>query len=965
MSSPKKNVAYEFDIALVDSADTGSFKASPTIAAGDFQVSTDNSAFANLTTLPVVSPAGSINVKVNLSQAEMNGDKIVVQCIDAAGDEWDDVLIFIDATVANVDDIVRSTTPANTLDVAVTGEAGMDFDNIKDATGNTATLRLKQLDIQNSAGTAVLMKSTGSNGKGLDIEGNGSGVGLAILASSSPGLSVGSGSGNAAVSISNISGHGVAVSGGGAGHGTLLTGGATGHGLYCFGGATSGDGIYAAGQTAGDGMTLVGVGANQYDFNADIQRLLEAALTGKRFADPDTRGWWPLTEAVDTGAGHYRDRSGYANHATLSGSASESGGRTLLSGGHWTIADDSSIDLTGTYSHADVTISDTNTQYEAWPSLAQSLETPATLWCLYRTTTSGDDEHGFDATGKLVVRKSTDSGATWGAEVEVSDIALNDDRGGELLVYDNEGTETLFVVFYTYGPAASPTQRRAYWTKSVDAGATWTAAAAISAGLHRGTKGQPILLSNGTIAIPIWDDVADISYCYITDKDQTSFTAYQITDTNGDETTLIELKTNGAYQGRIAAYTRDNDGKYWGTCSDDYGETWGTGDNATLEEEQLPVSNGTPISMIRTDRDTILAIYTEDRTELEVAVYESFDEAATWHKRSSILWGRSISVYPSMIQLNSGTLWVAWCDNGDTSSVWLSELSYPQCELANETAWLTVAASYKRTDPTAFDTIAGNDTSGSPNGWMLRLSASTGVVQFFLGTVWLNVTNAAINDTNPHRIVVTVSNLYVHIYLDGDRIGSGRSYTIPGGGGLDLLIGTGHNVGGGTRYPFGGVIANVVFESRVWTPEEVAEDARHLFGGTALTQLIGDGVSNPVVISATKKGLSILNDADGSSLALIKVVTDALTAAAAAKLALSAAGIESGAAEAGTLSTTQMTTDLSETTDDHYIGAVIVWTSGVLARQRSDITDSAGTDGLLTFTAVTEAPSAGDTFVIL
>jgi hypothetical protein len=106
-------------------------------------------------------------------------------------------------------------------------------------------------------------------------------------------------------------------------------------------------------------------------------------------------------------------------------------------------------------------------------------------------------------------------------------------------------------------------------------------------------------------------------------------------------------------------------------------------------------------------------------------------------------------------------------------------------------------------------------------------------------------------------------------------------------------------------------------------------------------------------------------EAGGSSIALIKAVTDALTAAAAAKLALSAAGIESGTAEAGTLSTTQMTTDLSETTDDHYIGAVIVWTSGVLARQRSDITDSVGAGGLLTFTATTEAPSAGDTFVIL
>jgi hypothetical protein len=86
---------------------------------------------------------------------------------------------------------------------------------------------------------------------------------------------------------------------------------------------------------------------------------------------------------------------------------------------------------------------------------------------------------------------------------------------------------------------------------------------------------------------------------------------------------------------------------------------------------------------------------------------------------------------------------------------------------------------------------------------------------------------------------------------------------------------------------------------------------------------------------------------------------------AAAKLALSALGIVSGAAEAGTLSTTAMTTDLSEATDDHYIGRVVIWTSGVLAGQASAISDYAGATGMLTYTAVTEAPSAADTFVIV
>ena len=83
------------------------------------------------------------------------------------------------------------------------------------------------------------------------------------------------------------------------------------------------------------------------------------------------------------------------------------------------------------------------------------------------------------------------------------------------------------------------------------------------------------------------------------------------------------------------------------------------------------------------------------------------------------------------------------------------------------------------------------------------------------------------------------------------------------------------------------------------------------------------------------------------------------------QITLGADTIVSGAAEAGTLSVTQMTSNLTEATDDHYIGRVVIWTSGVLANQASDITDYTGATGMLTYTAVTEAPSATDTFVIV
>ena len=76
------------------------------------------------------------------------------------------------------------------------------------------------------------------------------------------------------------------------------------------------------------------------------------------------------------------------------------------------------------------------------------------------------------------------------------------------------------------------------------------------------------------------------------------------------------------------------------------------------------------------------------------------------------------------------------------------------------------------------------------------------------------------------------------------------------------------------------------------------------------------------------------------------------------------AGLVGGVAEAGTLSTTEMTTDLGEATDDHYIGRTITWITGVLAGQSSDITDYTAVGGKLAFTAVTEAAGAADEFIL-
>lgn len=105
MPSPKKAVAYTLNAGLVDQAARPSFKASPTLAAGDFKISRDNSALSNLATLPVVLPASGRIVKIVLSATEMTADRITVQCVDAAGAEWDDLMIHIATDGVTLSDI--------------------------------------------------------------------------------------------------------------------------------------------------------------------------------------------------------------------------------------------------------------------------------------------------------------------------------------------------------------------------------------------------------------------------------------------------------------------------------------------------------------------------------------------------------------------------------------------------------------------------------------------------------------------------------------------------------------------------------------------------------------------------------------------------------------------------------------------------------------------------------------------
>ena len=135
----------------------------------------------------------------------------------------------------------------------IDGEATADY---------SATLKLKQLDIQNSAGTAFVCKATGSDGVGLDLAGNGAGQGL-LVTGGATGHAIevvgGSTSGDG-IFVHETAGCGARVTGKGAYAGLFVEGGATGHGLEASGGGTSGHGIQARSAISGHGLYCEGAG---------------------------------------------------------------------------------------------------------------------------------------------------------------------------------------------------------------------------------------------------------------------------------------------------------------------------------------------------------------------------------------------------------------------------------------------------------------------------------------------------------------------------------------------------------------------------------------------------------------------------------------------------------------------------------------------------------------------------------
>ena len=146
--------------------------------------------------------------------------------------------------------------------------------------------------------------------------------------------------------------------------------------------------------------------------------------------------------------------------------------------------------------------------------------------------------------------------------------------------------------------------------------------------------------------------------------------------------------------------------------------------------------------------------------------------------------------------------------------------------------------------------------------------------------------------------------------------------------------------------------------------EMQAGEARNVL--VSFDALLDAGVKltgTPTITSATTTGGSAITG-------VVNVGLINSSEEAAVRLALMAAGGVPGTVDTGSFTPTTTVfeaDDITEATADHYIGRVVMFTTGALADQVSTVTDyvKSGSNGKFTVDTLTEAPANNDTFILV
>jgi predicted neuraminidase len=260
---------------------------------------------------------------------------------------------------------------------------------------------------------------------------------------------------------------------------------------------------------------------------------------------------------------------------------------------------------------------------------------------------AGEQEKATDVA--ILYSRRAQGSEKW-SEPKVLVDTPNKSEGNPILWCDPKGTLWLF---YVTMQGDGWTTCNIKYIKSKDNGATWSEPVLLREELGWMTGTKPLVLKNGEILLPLYDEVNVSSVFMISgDGGKTWVKTGPIKSNPGNiQPSVVQLD-----DGSLLCYMRTwRPGKMWQSTSRDNGRTW-----SKATQHDLP-NPGSRLDMVRLKSGEIVLIFNNTprgRTPLSAAL--SRDEGKTWPLIKNLETAKGEYSYPAVIQTRDGLIHVVY-----------------------------------------------------------------------------------------------------------------------------------------------------------------------------------------------------------------------------------------------------------------------------------------------------------------